>query len=160
MTIKKIHIYDIDGVLVSSSHRYRTDDTGERIDLEFWRKHDIPKFIKLDSLLPHASVYKDDLKNPEIYVIIATARSCIKDDYNYTYIKERLGIPDKFIHRMGNDDNRHGHTLKIQGIKPLLNLKQFKDSIIHVFEDNATYLKYMCNAFNCNGSLIYSTQRF
>ena len=158
--IKNINVYDIDGVLVSSSHRYRTDKSGKRIDLDYWRSKDKPEFIKRDSLLPHSAVYKEDLKNPETYVIIATARSCVKNDANYSFIKNRLGFPDKFIHRMGNDDSRHGHTLKIQGIQPLLNLKQFKNAAVHVFEDNATYLKHMCDAFNCSGSLIYSTQRF
>jgi hypothetical protein len=150
----------MDGVLVSSFHRYKTDNSGKKIDLEFWRKHDIPEFIEKDSLLPHSVAYKADLKDTEVYVILATARACIKNDANYTFIHKHLGMPNKFIHRQGVNDNRHGHTIKIQGIKPLLNLKQFKDSIVHVFEDNATYLEHMCNAFSCNGNLIYSEQRF
>jgi hypothetical protein len=158
--IKNINIYDLDGVVISSNHRYKTNRKGDAIDLAHWRKHDIPEFISKDSLLPHAAQYKADLLNPEIYVIIATARACIKDDSNYDFIHKHLGMPDKFIHRKGVDDNRHGHTLKIHGIKPLLNLKQFRDAVVTVFEDNATYLKHMCEAFQCDGRLIYSTQRF
>ena len=39
--IKRFAIYDMDGTIVDSSHRYRTQITpqGEKIDLQFWRDH-------------------------------------------------------------------------------------------------------------------------
>lgn len=145
--IKEIKIYDMDGTIVCSMHRYRAINN-ERIDLEHWRKHDIEEYIMQDSLLPLAEQYKQDLNNPNVYVIIATARACIKGDANYKFIEQNLGLPNKFVHRQGVDDNRGGAQLKIQAIKPLLNLKQFKNAIVHVFEDNKKYLSDMCNALN------------
>lgn len=158
MAIKLIHIYDIDGTLISSSHRYRTAECGKRIDLEYWREHDIERFIVKDSPLPHLAQYKQDLQNPEIYVILATARACVKGDTNYAYIKHRMGNPDKFVHRMGIDDNRGGSELKVQAIKPLLNLKQFSNAAVHIWEDNIDYLNDMVCRLNGIGHLIPSTQ--
>ena len=42
MAIKRVRIYDMDGTIVCSMHRYRTviDDRGERIDLEYWRENE------------------------------------------------------------------------------------------------------------------------
>lgn len=159
--IKAIHVYDIDGVLVDSSHRYRTmirEDGKEVIDLQHWREHDKPEFIEKDSLLPMAEQYKSDLKNPEIYVIIATARLCSANDANYHYIEQVLGLPDKFAHRKESDGNTSGAVLKIKAIRPLLNLKQFKNVMIHVFEDNIDYLKKMVDTLGGIGHYIPSKQ--
>lgn len=159
--IKQIKIYDMDGTIVDSSHRYRSriDENGiERIDLDFWRKHDIPEFIAKDSLLPLAKEYKADLLDPETYVIIATARACTAGDANYQYIENVLGLPNKFVHRQGIDDKRGGAALKIQAIKPLLNLKQFKNALVKVFEDNKAYLQDMCHALNATPIYCKSNQ--
>ena len=148
---KEIKIYDMDGTIVDSSHRYKTriDANGnERIDLDFWIENDRPDMIAKDSLLPLADEYKADLANPEIYVIIATARGASKNDANYKYIKENLGMPNKFVHRNTMADRRGGAELKIQAIKPLLNLKPFKNAIVKVFEDNLDYLQKMCQELN------------
>lgn len=159
--IKEIKIYDMDGTIVDSSHRYKTviDENGiEKIDLPFWRENDIPEMIAKDSLLPLAEEYKRDLMNPEIYVIIATARACSKNDANYQYIKNMLGMPNKFVHREGIDDSRGGAHLKIQAIKPLLNLKQFKNAIVKIFEDNQKYLQDISQSLNAIPVYIPSNQ--
>ncbi len=160
MAIKEVKIYDMDGTIVCSAHRYRTDSSGENIDLAHWRSLDIAKFISQDSLLPLAEEYKRDLQNPGIYVIIATARACKKGDANYRFIREHLGNPDKFIHRLGPTDNRGGAELKLQAIIPLLNLKQFANASIKVFEDNISYLKKMCDRLNATGIYIPSVQGY
>ena len=159
--IKAIHIYDMDGTVVDSSHRYKTiirEDGKEVIDLPYWRKYDKPEYIWQDSLLPLAEQYKEDLKNPEIYVVIATARLCYESDVNYQYIEQVLGLPDKFIHRKETDGNTSGALLKIKAIRPLLNLKQFKSAMIHVFEDNIDYLKKMVDTLGGMGHYIPSKQ--
>ena len=144
--IKKVSIYDLDGTVICSMHRYRTNKHG-KIDLEYWRQNDTPEKIAKDSLLPLAERYKADLRNPEVFVIIATARACIENDANYKYIRDNLGMPNKFIHRKGNSDSRKGAELKYKGIRPILNLKNFSDVVIHVYEDNIDYLKELCDAF-------------
>ena len=158
--IKLIHIYDLDGTVISSSHRYRTISGENRIDLAHWREHDKPEFIEKDSLLPHAAQYMADLANPEIYVIVATARACVTGDANYKFLAERLGMPNKFIHRRGVDDNRKGAALKIAGIKPLLNLKQFRGAAIHFWEDNKDYLREVCEAIGAIPHYVPSTQGY
>jgi phosphoglycolate phosphatase-like HAD superfamily hydrolase len=158
--IKNIHIFDMDGTIVSSLHRYRTDESGKRIDLDYWRENDIPEKIEKDSLLPHAAQYEISLKDPETYVIIATARAATINDANYEFICRHLGLPDKFIHREGENDSRGGAELKIAGIKKLLNLKQFRKAAITIWEDNEKYLKDMVSALGGEGKLIFSQQRY
>ena len=157
MGIKKIHIYDMDGTLISSSHRYRTAECGNRIDLQHWQGHANENHIYRDSPLPHLAQYKQDLLDPEIYVILATARECVTGDANYKYVDRRMGKPNMFIHR-GQNDDRGGAELKIQAIKPLLNLKQFKDAAVHIWEDNKSYLDVMVCALRGTGHYVPSTQ--
>lgn len=158
--MKKIHIYDLDGTVISSSHRYRTMPNEKRIDLEHWRANDIPEMIAKDSLLPHAAQYMADIENPEIYVIVATARACKEGDANYRFLADRLAMPNKFIHRLGPNDTRKGAALKIAGIKPLLNLKQFQKCAIHFWEDNKDYLKEVCEAIGATPHYVPSTQGY
>ncbi len=149
--IKRIHMYDIDGLLVDSTHRYRTDDSGKKIDLPFWRKNDIWSKILQDFIMPMAKHYKESLENPEIYVILATARACVVGDANYHFIQHQLGMPNKFIHRQGENDSRGGAELKINGMKQFLGLKQFKNADFHVYEDNHIYLRDVCYAMRDMG---------
>lgn len=144
--IKKIKIYDLDGTLIDSSHRYRTDETGKRIDLDYWRKNETPEKIMQDKFLALKSWLDIDLKRRDTYVIFATARACIKGDTNYQFLQKHGIMPDKFIHRQGATDSRGGAALKISGIKPILNLAQFKHATIHIFEDNINYLYDMVQA--------------
>ena len=115
--IKKIAIFDMDGVLVDSSWRYRVSKVDNtKIDLQYWR------------------------------------------DNEKAFIDNKLGKPNAIIYRKDND-NRGGAEMKIKGLKKLLSLKQFKDiKDITVFEDNAKYLKAICDYFKCKGVYIPSNQ--
>jgi len=139
--IKKIKVYDLDGTLIDSSHRYRT--INNKIDLNHWRKNDTPDKVKLDTFLDLFEWLKVDLMRPDTYVIFATARACVKNDHNYDFLNHHNIMPDMFIHRQGESDTRGGAELKINAIKPLLNLKQFENATIHIFEDNIQYLHDM-----------------
>lgn len=157
MTIKKIAIFDMDGVLVDSSWRYKVLPCGSKIDLDHWRKHEKAAFF--DPLLPMSQEYKEMLNNPDYYVIIATARLCHSADL--AFIDMKLGRPDMLICRSGEKDTRGGAQLKIEGLKRLFNLKQFKQidkSNIVMFEDNAKYLKAICDYFHIRGVYIPSQQ--
>lgn len=153
--ITKVAIYDMDGILVDSSHRYRTiiDDSGERIDLEYWREHE--KDAMNDSLLPMAAQYKKDLLDPNTYVIIATAR--VMHDPDWQFIREILGEPDYFISRK-EGDSQSGKTLKINGLARFFNLLNFRDADFVFYEDNVSYLKAVCDRFNIRGVYIPSKQ--
>lgn len=147
--IKRIHMYDLDGLAIDSTHRYRTKNG--HIDLAHWRENDTRKNILADSLLPMARHITESIANPCIYVIVATARACLLNDANYEFLYSRIGRPDKFIHRMGEKDTRGGAELKITGMKQFLGLQQFKGADFHVYEDNAKYMRDVCYAMRDMG---------
>jgi hypothetical protein len=151
--MKKIAIYDMDGTIVCSLHRYRTIDN--KIDLQYWRDNEYRAMG--DSLLPLAAQYKADLKDNDTFVIIATAR--VLHEADNEFINNVLGKPDYIISRKDND-NRSGGLLKILGLKKLFSLKQFnkvKETAVF-YEDNTSYLKAVCDYFNITGVYIPSKQ--
>jgi len=152
--IKRIAIYDMDGTIVCSLHRYRTIDN--KIDLAYWRDNEYRAMN--DSLLPLADQYKKDLVDNDCYVIIATAR--ILHEPDMLFINTVLGKPDHIISRKEND-SRSGALLKVLGLNKLFSLKQFskiKSDMIIFYEDNVSYLKAVCDRFNCTGVYIPSKQ--
>ena len=153
--IKHVAIYDMDGTIVDSSHRYRTivDEKGTRIDLDFWRENQFRAME--DSLLPMAEQYAKDLANPETYVIIATARVMNAPDWQF--VADVLGEPDYFISR-NEGDSQSGKTLKINGLAKFFNLKNFQDAEFVFYEDNVDYLKAVCDRFGIRGVYIPSVQ--
>lgn len=142
----------MDGTIVCSMHRYKTDSNG-KIDLQFWR--DNQHLAMNDSLLPLAKQYQADLANPEIYVIIATAR--VMNEPDYTFVNTVLGKPDFLISRK-DGDSISGGKLKINGLTKFFNLKNFQNAEFTFFEDNATYLKTVCDHFGIRGVYIPSNQ--
>jgi len=156
--IKKIHVYDLDGTVISSSHRYRTVPGEMRIDLKHWRENDIPEQIAKDSLLPHAAQYKQDIMDPETLVVIATARACVKGDANWQFVEKRLGLPDFFIHRLGPNDVRKGAELKINGLLPII--ASFPNAVVHFWEDNKDYLRDVSEAIGAIPHYVPSTQGY
>lgn len=153
--ITRVAIYDMDGTIVDSSHRYRTivDENGERIDLDHWRENEYRAMD--DKLLPMADQYKKDLADPNCYVIIATARVMHEPDWQF--VKEILGEPDYFISRK-DGDSQSGKTLKINGLARFFNLVNFKNAEFVFYEDNISYLKAVCDRFNIRGVYIPSVQ--
>ena len=151
--MKRIRIYDMDGTVVCSLHRYRTT-ADNKIDLQYWRDNE--PLAMNDSLLPLAEQYKADLADKDTFVIIATARVLNAPDTEF--INTILGKPDYIISRK-NNDSRSGGLLKILGLKKLFSLKQFhKVKDIIFFEDNTSYLKAVCDYFNINGVYVPSKQ--
>ena len=153
--IKRAAIYDMDGTIVCSLHRYRTivGADGERIDLEYWRENS--HMALNDSLLPLADQYRDDLQDPECYVIIATAR--VMGEKDWQFVENVLGEPDHFISRK-EGDTQSGKTLKIAGLAKFFNLNNFKNAEFVFYEDNVDYLKAVCDRFNIRGVYIPSKQ--
>jgi hydroxymethylpyrimidine pyrophosphatase-like HAD family hydrolase len=154
--IKEIHIFDFDGTLVDSSHRYQLTSEG-KIDLKHW--FDNSDKVLEDTLLPLVAKYRELLNNPEAYVIIATAR--VWCELSEKFIKIHDITPQYLIARKSKDDTRKGAKLKIQGVKRLLNLKQFRNvSRFHVYEDNKEYLEELSQAFQAVSHFIPSNQGY
>ena len=129
---KNIHIYDLDGVLVDTSHRYRNLPTG-MIDLDYWIENHTPENMAKDTLLPLVSQYRADIANPEIYVIICTARQ--DSEIDRAYIRDYLGMPNKLIMRpRGN--NTADAILKRRQLSRLFNLRQFQKTVKRFWDDN------------------------
>ena len=154
--ILRVSIYDMDGTIVDSSHRYRTiknPDGTEKIDLEYWRANEFRAMD--DGLLPLAVEYQKDLNCPNTYVIIATARVMNAPDWQF--VNEILGLPDYFISR-NPGDAVSGSKLKINGLQKLFNLNPFRQADVTFYEDNTSYLKAVCDHFQIRGVYIPSKQ--
>lgn len=152
----KIAIYDMDGTIVDSSHRYRTvtgADGITRIDLQHWRDNEYRAMQ--DGLLPLASQYMADIADKATFTIIATARVMHAPDWQF--VNEILGKPDYFISR-ADGDIRSGAILKIKGLQKFFNLKQFRVADAVFYEDNVAYLKAVCDKFKIRGVYIPSVQ--
>ena len=153
--ITKVSIYDMDGTIVCSLHRYRTivDESGERIDLNYWRENEYRAMD--DSLLPLAAQYRRDLQDDNCFVIIATAR--VLHEADNKFITDILGEPDYIISRV-DGDTTSGGKLKIAGLTKFFNLKPFQNAEFTFYEDNTTYLKAVCDRFNIRGVYVPSKQ--
>lgn len=141
--INKIEIFDCDGVLVDSSHRYRNLPNGS-IDLDYWIENNTPDKVANDSLLPHTAQYRQSLENSATYTIIATARQCAEHDF--IYFRDRLGFPQKLIYRKVGD-TRRDWILKAKGLRSLLNLRQFKNAAVTMWEDNPVTIENLKRLF-------------
>ena len=131
--IKKIHIYDLDGVLVDSSHRMRRHSDGS-VDLAHWIEHDTEENINKDTLLPLAANYKKDIINPQVYVIICTARELVAQDFRF--VRDNLGYPDHAIHKTIMNRFEPDPQFKRRRLGKLFNLKQFHGITKRFWDDN------------------------
>ena len=154
--INRIAIYDMDGTIVCSLHRYRTiiDERGERIDLNYWRENEYRAMD--DSLLPLAENYKRDLADTNCFTVIATAR--ILRSADFAFIAEKLGSPD-FIVSRPEGETISGGTLKINGLRKVFEmLPNVNRNDCVFYEDNVQYLKAVCDYYNIRGVYIPSKQ--
>lgn len=153
--IHRVEIFDMDGTIVDSSHRYRTrvDNGVEKIDLEYWRANEYRAME--DGILPLAQHYRNCLRDPNCYTIIATAR--VMGDADWQFVREILGMPNHFISRP-KDSAVSGAKLKIRGLAKFANLPQFQGIPWTFYEDNIDYLKKVCDRFQCRGVYIPSKQ--
>lgn len=124
-----IAIFDCDGVLVDSSHRYRNLPCGS-IDLEYWRENSTPEMIARDRLLPMSRLYRTMLADSRYMVIIATARQCGPADF--AYFRDVLGMPHNLIFRHANDTSADW-KLKYRELREIIT----PERRALMFEDNA-----------------------
>ena len=142
--IKRVHVYDLDGVLVDSSHRYRNTESGA-IDLQHWIANRTPANIALDKILPRVAEYLEDLANPFCYVIICTSRETNQADIDF--IANSLGAPDKLIMRpIGNTEN--DAILKRRQLQRMFNLRQFAKLPRVLWEDNPKNINALRDLFS------------
>ena len=72
---KAILIFDLDGTVIDTSHRYRNKLDGSGvIDLEYWFANSTPEMIARDTLLPLANVWRR-YHGEGHEIVVCTARS-------------------------------------------------------------------------------------
>jgi len=131
--IKRISIWDLDGTVICSAHRYRNLPCGTTIDLDYWIENSTPEKIKLDKLLPLASMMQADILDLDCYTVVCTARVCQQADFDY--VRDNIGKVDKFISRPAGNREKDS-KLKIKQLRWLTTLKQFVSLPKTMFEDN------------------------
>ena len=141
--MNEIHVYDCDGVLVDSSHRYRNLSNCS-IDLPYWTSHCTSELIAKDALLPAAKRYKRETEGDDIFTIVATARQMMGSDFRY--FRKVLGMPDHLIYRKAGD-NRKDWEIKAAGLRKILALKQFQQKAVTLWEDNPVTIAALKNIF-------------
>lgn len=151
--IKRINIYDLDGTVIDSSHRYRA--INGCIDLKYWRQNE-HKCLH-DGLLPLASQFIDNINNPEVYVIIATSRVLCSNCYKF--IRQNLGVPNHIISRRGNWDKRRAFDIKADGVNKHLFYKGLSLLPKYFYEDNLETCQIVAAKVpNCKGIFVKSKQ--
>lgn len=139
---KTVHIFDVDGVLLCSNHRFKTvtNESGNvEIDLKYWKENQ-HKALE-DKPLPPSEIYKKLIEQQDTFVIIATSR--VMKAVDYQVIEQKLGEPHAYISRV--TDEQHTGTLKLNGVLRLINDLQLKVSDINIYEDNPENLKVLAN---------------
>jgi hypothetical protein len=140
--LRQIHVYDLDGVLVDTSHRYRNKPDGS-IDLDYWFANRYK--LDADTLLPLAKQYRADCENPYIYTVVCTAR--VYDARDVRFINSRIGKPNKLIMRpRGNMEN--DAILKRRALQRIFNLRQFGRLPKRFWDDNPKNLNACRDLFS------------
>lgn len=155
--MKRTHIYDMDGTIVCSLHRYRTivKPGGKiTIDLDHWIANEHRAYD--DSLLPLAAQYQNDLSDPSTFVVIATARHLQVPDLEF--IQDKLGVPDAIVSRHSRCDQRSGAQLKIEGLRQVFDQHRLHNTTKKFWEDNLSYLHKVCSALPIKGHFVPSAQ--
>ena len=144
-----INVFDLDGCVINSLHRYRTKSCGTRIDLKYWRENCTPEQIMKDTLLPLAGFYKRLVNQQKEKILIATSR--VMSDTDFSFIKAKLAGYDALIHRINDNDARRGFILKCQGIMAYVNEFGITDKDIRIYDDNEQQLSDMKAVLNYYG---------
>jgi hypothetical protein len=100
-------IWDLDGTVVDSSHRYSTLANGD-IDLPKWIANNTPENIAKDKLLPLARLMRSNYRLGDT-VIICTARVLSAPDYLFL---DRHQLDSNYILSRGKGDNRGDAEMK------------------------------------------------
>jgi hypothetical protein len=102
-------IWDLDGTVIDSSHRYSTLENGD-IDLPKWIADNTKANIEQDKLLPLARLMQSNYAHGDI-VIICTAR--VLGVWDHVFLADH-GIKAQFMLSRALGDNRGDAELKRQ----------------------------------------------
>lgn len=131
---KRMHVYDIDGVLLDSNHRHNYLPDGS-LDFHDYFRNSIPEVMAKDIVLPLAKQYRADCQNPEIFTVICSVRS--HEAKHVNSIADKLGLPDMLL-LVGErrPPCTAGHLLKLRRLQRLFNLREFQNLPRYFWEDS------------------------
>ncbi len=127
-------IFDLDETVIDSRHRTPNNPDGT-LNLAAYIERHTPENVAKDTLLPLADVMRACYSRGD-YVIVLTARDMKKCDYDFL---DFHGLRYNLI--LSRDKAKPSHyalkdgDYKARYIKPLLNLRQFKNANIVMFDD-------------------------
>lgn len=133
--MKNIIIFDLDETVINSLHRTPNFPDGT-LDLQSYLKNQTFENIQKDTLLPLVRIMRERYLAGD-YIIVLTARGMLSWDYDY------LADNDIPYHKIMSRDQcrttRHykmkDGDYKLFWIKSFLNLRQFKDKPVIMFDD-------------------------
>jgi len=106
--MNRYKIWDLDGTVVDSSHRYHTLPHSQDIDLPRWIMNNTRANIEQDKLLPLARLMRSNHNMGDI-VIICTAR--VLGVWDHCFLADN-GIKAQFILSRAVGDNRNDAEMK------------------------------------------------
>ena len=112
--MNRYKIWDLDGTVIDSSHRYSTLPNGD-IDLPRWIADNTRANIEQDKLLPLARLMRSNYQQGDI-VIICTAR--VLGVWDHVFLADH-GIKAQFILSRALGDNRGDAEMKRQKLLAL-----------------------------------------
>ena len=113
--MNRYKIWDLDGTVIDSSHRYSTLANGD-IDLPRWIADNTRENIEQDKLLPLARLMKANWTQGNDIVIICTAR--VLGVWDHVFLADH-GIKAHFILSRALGDNRGDAEMKRQKLLAL-----------------------------------------
>ena len=132
--MKNVVIFDLDETVIDSRHRTPNNPDGT-LNLSAYLKLQTPENIAKDTLLPLANVMKQRKAKGD-YIIVLTARGM--SDADYKYLADN-GLEYNKILSRNNITQKHYNLkdgeYKALHIKKFLNLKQFKNANVIMFDD-------------------------
>jgi len=144
--MKKFMIFDLDGTLIDSSHRYSSLPNGD-IDLPAWIRDNTPENVAKDKLLPLGQVVKSRMKKGDFALAGETAIACTARVFNawdWEYLKEHGLDFSAVLHRyegngMGDADLKE-MLLRDYAQRQGIVWKEFCARAV-LFEDNLTVIE-------------------
>jgi phosphoglycolate phosphatase-like HAD superfamily hydrolase len=132
-----IVIFDLDGTVIDSAHRTPNNADGT-LNLAAYHANHTPENVAKDKLLPLARLIRAAYDSG-MYTVILTARDMKACDYEYL---EKHGIrAHKIMSRDRVKSEKHykasDGAYKAKWIRPFLNLKQFAQCSVVMFDDAA-----------------------
>lgn len=145
--MRYVAIFDLDETVIDSAHRTPNNADGT-LNLDAYRANHTAENVAKDKLLPLAKVMQA-AQESGAYVIVLTARDMRHFDYEFLEIHglRYNKIMSRDTVRSEKHYNASDGEYKEKWIKPFLNLRQFKNKAVVMFEDAAPVKKTLRKMF-------------